>query len=215
LEYWQITKTDCYIPKVLQIENTIWQKGVKYIAGVDEAGCGPLAGPVVAAAVIFPKYYFLPEVKDSKKLTPNKRKLLYKLITENAVCFGVGLVAPDDIDKFNIRTATFKAMRIAIGKLMKQPDYILFDGYELPEKIYSQEAVIKGDELSFTIAAASIIAKVTRDQLMVNYHQLFPDYGFDKHKGYGTAHHRKMIKQHGPCSIHRKSFLRKILKPIP
>jgi ribonuclease HII len=199
------------IPKNLEMESLIWQNGLRHVAGVDEAGCGPLAGPVVAAAVIFPAYTYIPEVRDSKKLTPNKREVLYSIIAESAISFGVGIVPPGEIDRINIRRATFKAMRKAIGALKTKPDYVLFDGYELPEKILPQEAVINGDDHSFTIAAASIIAKVTRDRLMLDFHEKYPNYGFNSHKGYGTEFHRLMLKKHGPCEIHRRTFLTKIL----
>ncbi|MEJ2051447.1 MAG: ribonuclease HII, partial [Calditrichota bacterium] len=169
------------MPKNLEMERLIWQSGLRHIAGVDEAGCGPLAGPVVAAAVIFPAYIYIPEVRDSKKLTAKKREELYSIIAESAISFGVGIVPPGEIDRINIRRATFKAMRKAIGALKTKPDYVLFDGYELPEKILSQEAVINGDDHSFTIAAASIIAKVTRDRLMLDFHEKYPNYGFDRH----------------------------------
>ncbi len=199
------------IPKNLELEKLIWESGLSRIAGVDEAGCGPLAGPVVAAAVIFPPYSHIPEVKDSKKLTAKKREELYALIVESAVSFGIGIVPPKEIDRINIRQATFKAMRKAIGNLKTQPEYVLFDGYELPEKILPQEAVINGDDHSFTIAAASILAKVTRDRLMLDWHDKYPIYGFNRHKGYGTDFHRTMLAKHGPCDIHRRSFLSKII----
>jgi ribonuclease HII len=199
------------IPKNLEIESLIWKSGLSRIAGVDEAGCGPLAGPVVAAAVIFPAYAYIVEVKDSKKLTAKKREELYALIVESAISFGIGIVPPKEIDRINIRRATFKAMRKAIGNLKAKPDYVLFDGYELPERILPQEAVIKGDDYSFTIAAASILAKVTRDRLMLDLHEKYPIYGFHRHKGYGTEFHRSMLEKHGPCEIHRKSFLSKII----
>jgi ribonuclease HII len=199
------------IPETLQIENLIWKNGVELVAGVDEAGCGPLAGPVVAAAVIFTQYFFIKEVKDSKKLSAKKREELYDAITEEALSFGVGMVYPEEIDRVNIRKATFKAMRKAIGCLKVRPDYIIFDGYELPEKLLPQEAIVGGDDHSFTIAAASIIAKVTRDRLMIQNHDKYPNYGFDRNKGYGTDFHRKMLRKHGPCPIHRKSFLGNIL----
>ena len=165
----------------------------------------------MAAAVIFPPYFCIPEVKDSKKLTPRKREELYAVIQEHAVSYGIGLVTPEEIDRINIRQATFKAMRMAIGQLTISPDYILFDGYELPEKIFPQEAIIHGDDLSFTIAAASILAKVYRDRLMVEYDKQFPQYGFARHKGYGTAQHREAVRKFGPSPIHRRSFLKKIL----
>ena len=199
-------------PSNLEIENVIWGNGLKTIAGVDEAGCGPLAGPVVAAAVVFPQNYYTPDIKDSKKLSAVRREELYEEIINHVLAYGVGVVHHYEIDRINIRQATFKAMRKALGNLKIQPDYILFDGYELPEKIFRQEAVINGDSHSFTIAGASIVAKVTRDRLMLDYHQKYPQYGFRQHKGYGTAFHREMLKKYGPCPIHRRSFLKRILE---
>ena len=199
------------IPERLQIEHVLWQSGKVHIAGVDEAGRGPLAGPVVAAAVIFPPYHYIPEVRDSKTLSAKQRKELFDLITQSALAYGVGMVSNEVIDRINIREATFQAMRQALGRLSLQPDYILFDGYELPEKFYLQEAIINGDDLSFTIAAASIIAKVTRDRFMVDLHHKYPHYHFDRHKGYGTKLHREMILKYGPSPVHRLSFLKKIL----
>ncbi len=199
------------IPKRLEIEHLIWQQNLSYIAGVDEAGRGPLAGPVVAAAVIFPSYIYIPEVRDSKKLTEKQREEIYSILLNEALAHGIGIISPQEIDKINIHQATFKAMRKAIGSLSIQPDYIIYDGYELPEKFFRQEAIINGDDHSFTIAAASIIAKVTRDRLMIKYHQEFPRYGFNRHKGYGTAFHREAVRKFGPISLHRRTFLKKIL----
>jgi ribonuclease HII len=199
------------IPANLEIEHLIWQENVLYIAGLDEAGRGPLAGPVAAGAVIFTPYDYIKEVKDSKKLSAKKREELFELITGKALTYGIGIVGNTEIDRINIRRATFKAMRMAIGSLSKNPQYLLIDGEELPDKLYRQEAVIEGDDRSFTIAAASILAKVTRDRLMLEFHQQYPQYGFDRHKGYGTEFHREMIRKHGPCPIHRRSFLGKLL----
>jgi len=170
-----------------------------------------LAGPVVAAAVVFPRDFYHPEINDSKKLTSSKREELAQLIRDKAIATGIGVVSHSEIDRMNIRQATFKAMRKALGSLGIKPDYILFDGYELPERLFRQEAIINGDEISFTIAAASILAKVTRDHLMIKYHQQYPQYGFDRHKGYGTVFHREMIRKYGPCPLHRKTFLHKII----
>jgi len=148
------------IPLNLEIEHLIWQQNVRYVAGIDEAGRGPLAGPVVAAAAIFEPYDHVEGVKDSKKLSPAQREGLYETIVQRALAYGIGLVDSLEIDRINIRQATFKAMRKAIGSLAKNPEYLLIDGEELPDKIYRQEAVIDGDDRSFTIAAASILAKV-------------------------------------------------------
>jgi ribonuclease HII len=200
------------IPPNLEIEHLIWQEKILYIAGLDEAGRGPLAGPVAAGAVIFTPYDYIEEVKDSKKLSAKQREEIYQLITRRALTFGVGIVDNLEIDRINIRRATFKAMRMAIGSLSKNPQYLLIDGEELPDKLYRQEAVVEGDNQSFTIAAASILAKVTRDRLMMECHQQYPQYGFDRHKGYGTKFHREMIRKHGPCPIHRRSFLKKMFE---
>jgi ribonuclease HII len=202
------------LPFNLEIEDLIWKKGFTNIVGIDEAGCGPLAGPVVAAAVVFPPYFYIPMVKDSKKLSAKKREDIFPVIINHSISYGVGIVSNVEIDRINIRKATFKAMRKAIGKLKVKPDYLLFDGYELPEKLYRQEAIINGDDHSFCIAAASIIAKVTRDRIMIRNHEKYPEYGFDRHKGYGTAFHREMIQKYGPCPIHREKFLSKIIKSI-
>jgi ribonuclease HII len=199
------------IPPNLEIEHLIWQENIRLIAGLDEAGRGPLAGPVAAGAVIFAPYDYIEGVKDSKKLNANQRQEFFQLIIEKVITYGVGIVDNAEIDLINIRQATFKAMRKAIGSLSKNPEYLLIDGEELPDKVYRQEAVIEGDDRSFTIAAASILAKVTRDRLMLEFHQQYPQYGFDRHKGYGTEFHREMIRKHGPCPIHRRSFLGKLL----
>lgn len=200
------------IPINLEIEHLIWQENIQFIAGIDEAGRGPLAGPVAAGAVIFKPHDYIEFVKDSKKLSAKQRDELFELIIEKALTYGVGIVDNTEIDRINIRQATFKAMRMAIGSLSQNPQYLLIDGEELPDKLYRQEAVIDGDDRCFTIAAASILAKVTRDRLMLEYHQQYPQYGFDRHKGYGTQFHREMIKKYGPCPIHRRSFLGKILE---
>lgn len=199
------------VPSNLEVEHLIWQENIRYIAGIDEAGRGPLAGPVVAAAVIFHPYDYIEGVTDSKKLSAKQREEFYEEITRQALTYGIGIVDNREIDRINIRQATFKAMRMAIGSLKVNPQYLLIDGEELPEKLYPQEAVIKGDSHCFTIAAASILAKVTRDRLMIEYHQQYPLYGFEQHKGYGTAFHRNMIVKHGPCPIHRHSFLKNIV----
>ena len=195
----------------LKYERVLWEKGILRVAGVDEVGRGPLAGPVVAAAVIFEPETFIEGITDSKKLSEKRREVLYQLIHEQALAIGIGVVDHRQIDQINIRQATFKAMRMAIGRLKPRPDYLLIDGEALPEKLIAQEGIVKGDFLSFSIGAASIVAKVTRDRIMVEMDEEYPQYGFAGHKGYGTAAHREAILQHGPCEIHRRSFLRKIL----
>ncbi|MBT4150125.1 MAG: ribonuclease HII [Candidatus Marinimicrobia bacterium] len=175
------------------------------IAGVDEAGRGPLAGPVVAAAVILPKNHSIEGLIDSKKLTAKKREKLYKEIT-NICDYGIGIVSHRTIDKINVLQATFKAMRVAILNLKQKPDNILIDGYGLPDQVIKNEGVIGGDNLIECISAASIIAKVTRDELMLKIDDIFPEYGFAKHKGYGTKAHMENLNIYKACPIHRKTF---------
>ena len=175
------------------------------IAGVDEAGRGPLAGPVVAAAVILPKNHSIEGLIDSKKLTAKKREKLYKEIT-NICDYGIGIVSHRTIDKINVLQATFKAMRVAISNLKQKPDNTLIDGYGLPDQVIKNEGVIGGDNLIECISAASIIAKVTRDELMLKIDDIFPEYGFAKHKGYGTKAHMENLNIYKACPIHRKTF---------
>lgn len=191
----------------LHYEQKLWQQGLANVAGVDEAGRGPLAGPVVAAAVVFaPITEPIAAINDSKRLTPKQREKLYDQIINSAVTVGVGLVEAEEIDRINILQATYKAMRQAIGRLRLKVGHILIDGRPLPDKIYPQTAIVGGDRLCYSIAAASIIAKVYRDRLMQIYDAVFPGYGFAKHKGYGTAAHLKAIAELKPCPIHRRSF---------
>ena len=176
------------------------------IAGVDEAGRGPLAGPVVAAAVILPNSYNLEGLDDSKKVTPKKRSQLFVEIQHQATAIGVGVVAAVEIDKTNILQATRKAMKMALGRLKPRPDQAVIDGYALPTQIIPNKGVIKGDQTVDVIKAASIIAKVTRDNMMEQYDIIFPVYGFKKHKGYGTREHMDKLRLNKACAIHRKSF---------
>ncbi len=180
------------------------------ICGIDEAGRGPLAGPVAAGAVILPKDCTLLYLNDSKKLSEKRREELFVQIKEQAVAWCVGIVGPERIDEINILQATYEAMRHAVAGLGVKPDLLLNDAVEIPGVDIMQVPIIKGDAKSVSIAAASILAKVTRDHMMVEYDQLFPDYGFAKHKGYGTAAHIQAIKELGPCPIHRRSFIRNI-----
>ena len=175
------------------------------ICGIDEAGRGPLCGPVVAAAVILPDEYNILYINDSKKLSETKRKEVYKEIDKYAVAYGVGIVSPERIDEINILQAAYEAMRTAIHKLSVTPDILLNDAVTIPMVDIKQVPIIKGDAKSQSIAAASIVAKVTRDHLMEEYDKLYPEYGFAKHKGYGTAAHIKAIKEYGPCPIHRRT----------
>lgn len=193
-------------PVMHLFEHKAYQKGYSYIAGIDEAGRGPLAGPVVAAAVIFPRDYRNGKIKDSKQLTPKMRELLYGVIREEALSIGIGVVEAAVIDAVNILQATLKAMEEAVYDLSVSPDYLLIDGKtRIPVNI-PQEAIIKGDTLSISIASASIIAKVSRDKIMEIYHRQFPRYNFLKNKGYGTEEHRMAVRQYGPCKIHRRTF---------
>lgn len=183
----------------------------RFICGIDEAGRGPLAGPVVAGAVILPKDCEILYLNDSKKLSPVKREALYDEIMEKAVAVGVGMASPARIDKINILQATYEAMREAISKLHVQPDILLNDAVTIPEVDILQVPIIKGDAKSVSIAAASIIAKVTRDRLMVQYDEILPGYGFAQHKGYGSQEHIAAIRRLGPSPIHRQSFIKNII----
>ncbi|NOU10218.1 MAG: ribonuclease HII [Nitrospira sp.] len=180
--------------------------GYRRIAGIDEAGRGPLAGPVVAAAVVLPVRCRLSGIDDSKQLSEGERARLYAAILEHAVGMGIGSADVGEIDRLNILEATKLAMRRAIDQLTPPPDYLLIDAVMLPGIGIPQRPIIKGDSLSFSIAAASIIAKVTRDRLMAAYHDMFPEYDFLSHKGYGTREHLQRLARHGPCSIHRRTF---------
>lgn len=180
--------------------------GAKIIAGIDEAGRGPLAGPVTAAAVILPQGYKNTEIRDSKKLTDYKRRFLYDLIYEDALAVGVGVTEAFVIDRINILQATFLAMQEALSELVLQPDFILVDGNQRLPVAIPQKTIVGGDNISLSIAAASIIAKVSRDRLMEMYHRQFPQYNFLRNKGYGTAQHLSALRQYGPCKIHRQSF---------
>ena len=191
---------------MLQYEQKYWQSGKKYLAGIDEAGRGPLAGPVVSAAVILPQDIELPGVNDSKKISEKKREILYDDIHEKALCVGVGWADVAEIDEKNILQATYQSMRQAVGGLSINPEILLVDGKKADIKHFQQENIIDGDAKSLSIAAASIIAKVTRDRIMRQYDIVFPKYGFARHKGYGTKLHLAAITQRKATPIHRKSF---------
>jgi len=188
-----------------QEERALLNQGYTAIVGIDEAGCGALAGPVVAAAVIFPLNSRLAKVKDSKLMSPKLREELYPQILSKAKAFGVAEASVAEIESFGLRQATFLAMRRALGQI-NEVDYVLVDGYLVPGITLPQKRIIKGDRTVKSIAAASVIAKVTRDRIMVKYEQQYPEYGFAKHKGYGTGIHQAAITEHGPCPIHRMSF---------
>ena len=187
-------------------ERKALENGFSYIAGIDEAGRGPLAGPVVAAAVILQPGYENGEIKDSKQLSPQKRERLYGIIREEALSVGIGVVEAAVIDAVNILRATLLAMEEAVSELSVSPDYLLIDGRNPLSLAIPQEAIIKGDTRSISIASASIVAKVSRDKIMEIYHRQFPQYNFVRNKGYGTEEHRRAISEHGPCKIHRRSF---------
>ncbi len=178
-----------------------------YVAGIDEAGRGPLAGPVAAAAVILPKDIFLPFLNDSKKVTEKRRDVLFDEIKQNAIAYGIGIASNTLIDEINILQATYEAMREAVNALEKTPDILLVDAVHIPDINIKQVGIVKGDAKSVNIAAASILAKVTRDRLMAEYDKIYPEYGFASNKGYGTATHIAALKEIGPCAIHRKSFI--------
>jgi ribonuclease HII len=187
-------------------ERQLARQGHCFVAGVDEAGRGPLAGPVIAGAVILPKDCDYQQFKDSKKLTPKRREKLYQVLRDMQIPIGVGIAGPEEIDMINILQASLLAMKRAIDALYLAPDYILVDGkFPVPVMI-PQEPLIKGEDKSASIAAASIIAKVTRDNMMCEMHKQFPQYNFSKHKGYPTKEHKQLIVEHGPSIVHRKSF---------
>ncbi len=197
---------------LLYFEQRLWANGIRCIAGVDEAGRGPLAGPVVAAAVVFrPHQALLPGINDSKKLSAKQREKAFSSIYENAWAVAIGMATESEIDQLNIRCATFLAMERAVAALSVKVEHCLVDGHELPLSIMHGEAIIKGDQRSMSIAAASIVAKVTRDRLMIEYDGQYPQYGFAQHKGYPTAAHLQALRLHGLCPIHRRSFHPKLL----
>ncbi len=182
-----------------------------YLAGVDEAGRGPLAGPVVAAAVILPEGAEIDGINDSKKLSEKKREALFDVIKDKALAYAVCMAGAERIDEINILRATMEAMRGAVEKLGLKPDYVIVDGNRMPELTVPGEAVVKGDSKSMAIAAASVLAKVTRDRYMREAARKFPGYGFEKHKGYGTKAHYEAIERLGVCGIHRRTFLKNVL----
>lgn len=194
-------------PALLKFERKAYAQGFRRVAGIDEAGRGPLAGPVVAAACLLPRNLFFPDVKDSKLLTAKKRQELFQIITTHPeIRYGIGIVCHETIDRINIARAAEQAMLIACQQLDPQPDLLLVDGLPLPHPSLPVWSIVKGDALTHSIGCASIIAKETRDRLMDEYDLQNPEYGFKSHKGYGTAKHLAALKEHGPCPIHRKSY---------
>jgi ribonuclease HII len=200
--------------KRLSHERELWSKGIAPVAGVDEAGCGPLAGPVVAAAVVLPRGWLesglcakLRGLNDSKQLSENEREKFFSIITTHAeIGHAIATVDVETIDRINIRQAAWRAMNIALGQLVPQPLHVLVDGLRIRWLTYPQTALVQGDCKSYSIAAASVLAKVTRDRMMRDFDKLYPGYGFAEHKGYGTPRHYAAIKELGPCPIHRRSF---------
>lgn len=196
----------------LEFEKEALAKGYKSVCGVDEAGRGPLAGPVCAAAVILPEGVIIDGVNDSKKLSEKKRESLFDVIRKQALSYSIAYATVDEIEEINILNATMLAMRRAIDGLEIKADYAMIDGNKIPPIDIDAECIVKGDAKSMSIACASILAKVSRDRLLYKYAEEYPMYGFDKHKGYGTKVHREAILKYGPCPYHRKSFLKKLYK---
>lgn len=205
------------LQEIQKIEKSLYGQGIKSICGIDEAGRGPLAGPVVVASVIMPQDSMIEGVNDSKKISEKKREVLYEKIIEEALAYGVGIIEQNEIDRINILNATKEGLTISIQELEKnlkekkrdfdKPEIILVDALtKIDTDGISYRSIIKGDAKSYSIAAASIIAKVTRDRIMRQWDEVYPEYGFEKHKGYGTAMHIKAIKEYGLCPLHRKSF---------
>ncbi len=194
---------------ITQYERKYQDMGIEYVGGIDEVGRGPYAGPVVTACVILPKDCKIEGVNDSKKLSLKKRDELFDVIKEKAVSVGIGIVDNHEIDELNILQATYKAMRIAVGNMEVKPQQLLVDAVTIPEIDIPQEAIIKGDAKSISIGAASIIAKVVRDRMMVEYSKIYPQYGFESNVGYGSRYHEEAIRKYGLCDIHRRSFTHK------
>lgn len=195
--------------KLKEIEKEFHDRGVNYIAGIDEAGRGPLAGPVVVACVLLPKDSMIEGVNDSKKVSENKREKLYDLIIQEAISYGVGIVYQEEIDEINILQATKKALTMAVTQMETKPNIIMVDALNGIDTLgIPYKSIIKGDAKCYSIAAASIIAKVTRDRIMREWDKVYPEYGFAAHKGYGTAKHIAAIKEYGPCPIHRRTFIK-------
>ncbi len=197
--------------RMKETENRLFGEGYRYIAGVDEAGRGPLAGPVYAAAVILPPDIRLDGINDSKKLSPKKREELFDEITEKAIGYSIFSVDEKTIDEINILRATYMAMNGAVNSLFPKPDYVIIDGNSIRDMLIPHETIVKGDAKSISIAAASILAKVARDRYITEMAELYPEYGFEKHKGYGTKEHTEAILKYGASPIHRKTFLKKLL----
>ena len=199
--------------KLKQIDKEFFNMGKKYVCGIDEAGRGPLAGPVVIASVILPEDSMIEGVNDSKKVTEKRREKLYDQILQEAISYGIGIIDQEEIDKINILQATKKGLTEALKSMNKKPDVILVDALTGIDTLgIPYKSIIKGDATSYSIAAASIVAKVTRDRIMREWDKVYPEYGFERHKGYGTAKHIQAIKEYGVCPIHRRSFTKNFVK---
>ena len=196
-------------------ENKLYDNNVKYICGIDEAGRGPLAGPVVVGCVILPEDSFIEGINDSKKISEKKREKLYEIITQEAIAYSVGIVEQKTIDEINILNATKLGVKIALEGLKQKPEIIMVDALNNMDTLgIPYISVVKGDAKNYCIAAASIVAKVTRDRIMRQWDEVYPVYGFSKHKGYGTAEHIRILKENGPCMIHRKSFIKNFFNKV-
>lgn len=198
------------LTNMLKFENPLYEKGMTYIAGIDEVGRGPLAGPVVTCAIIVKKDILIEGVNDSKKVSEKKREELFDIIIENSICYGIGIMNEKIIDNINILNATKEAMKESVSKLTTTPEHLLIDAVHINVNI-PQTGIIKGDAFSFSIACASIVAKVTRDRMMMVYDEMYPQYGFTQNKGYGTREHMDAIIKYGACPIHRQSFIKNIV----
>ena len=199
------------LEKINFYENEGYKKGYLYIGGIDEAGRGPIAGPIIASVVVFKKDTKIHKIDDSKKLSEKKRNELFEIIKNEALDYGIGIVDNNKIDEINILNATILAMKKAVSQLERKPDYLLIDALNIPNLDINQNAIVKGDSKSISIAGASILAKVTRDNIMYEYDKMYPEYGFKNHKGYGTDEHYDAIRKYGLTPIHRKSFLKNII----
>lgn len=207
-------KEQARLEQLKQIEQSMYSENIQYICGIDEAGRGPLAGPVVVASVIMPKDSMIEGVNDSKKVSEKKREILYNQIIEEAIAYGVGIVNQEEIDTINILNATKKALTMSLEELKVKPNLILVDALNNIDTLQiPYKSIIKGDAKAYSIAAASIIAKVTRDRIMRQWDEIYPNYGFISHKGYGTKSHIEAIKEYGICPLHRKSFVKNIQAP--
>lgn len=203
-ELWELEQQR--LRRMLSEEEMLGMQGYEKVAGVDEAGRGPLAGPVIAAAVILKPGTLIKDLKDSKKLSARSRENIFEQIIFNALSYGIGAASRQEIDRFNIHAASMLAMRRALARLSLLPDYVLVDGFPIRDCPFEQKAIKGGDNLSMSIAAASVLAKVSRDRIMLDLHHKYPRYGFDRNRGYGTADHKVCISRYGPCPAHRRSF---------